>query len=93
MIEIAPGMFAGGIMIDKSVSLVGVSAAATTIEGGGPVTTIGDGTGNLSVAISRVTITGGFNDSKPESFFGPGSFAAGGGVLIPEAVTTRSARR
>jgi hypothetical protein len=84
-IEIAPGTFAGGITIDKSVSIVGVSAGATTIEGGGPVITIGNGTANLTVSISRVTITGGFNDSKPESFFGAGFFAAGGGVLIPEA--------
>jgi pectin methylesterase-like acyl-CoA thioesterase len=35
-IEIAPGTFAGGITIDKSVSLVGVSAGATTIEAAGP---------------------------------------------------------
>ena len=84
-IRIGPGTFDGGITIDRSVSLVGVSAGATTIEGGGPVLTIGDGTADLTVSISRVTITGGFNDSKPPSPFGPGFFAAGGGVLIPEA--------
>jgi hypothetical protein len=67
------------------VSLVGVSTGTTTIEGGGPVITIGDGTANLTVSISRVTITGGLNDSKPESSIGPGFFAAGGGVLIQEA--------
>ena len=71
-IGLGPGTFAGGVTIDKSVSLVGVSAGATTIEGGGPVITIGDGTANLTVSISRVTITGGFNDSKPESQFGTG---------------------
>jgi hypothetical protein len=32
-----------------------------------------------------LTITGGFNDSKPESVFGAGFSTAGGGVLIPEA--------
>jgi hypothetical protein len=84
-IAIGPGTFAGGVTITKSVSLVGVSAGATTIEGGAPVLTIGDGTANLTVSISRVTITGGFNASKPESQFGPGFFTAGGGVLIPEA--------
>ena len=67
------------------MQLVGTGAAATTIRGGGPVITIGDGTANPTVALSRLTITGGFNDSKPESFVGPGFFAAGGGVLIPEA--------
>ena len=81
----APGTFAGGITIDKSVSLVGVSAGATTIEGGGPVITIGDRHRRPTVSISAVTITGGFNDSKPESQFGPGFFTAGGGVLIPAA--------
>ena len=84
-IRVGPGTFAGGITIDKSVSLVGMSAGATTIEGGGPVLTIGDGTADLTVSISRVTITGGFNDSKPESQFGPGFFTAGGGVLIEAA--------
>jgi hypothetical protein len=84
-IRIGQGTFAGGVTIDKSVSIVGVSAGATRIEGGGPVVTIGDGTASLSVSISRVTISGGFNDSKPGSQFGPGFFAAGGGVLIPEA--------
>jgi nitrous oxidase accessory protein len=40
-IRIGPGTFVGGIMITKSISLVGVAAAATRIEGGGPVLTIG----------------------------------------------------
>jgi hypothetical protein len=84
-IHVGPGTFAGGITIDRDVALVGVSAAATVIEGGGPVVTISDGTASLTVSIRGVTITGGLNDSKPESPVGPGFFAAGGGVLIPEA--------
>jgi hypothetical protein len=84
-IQIGPGAFAGGVTVNRSVSLVGVSAGATRIEGGGPVITIGDGTADLTVSISRVTIAGGFNDSKPESQFGPGFFSAGGGVLIEAA--------
>ena len=51
--RIGAGTFAGGITIDKSVSLVGMSAGATTIEGGGPVITIGDGTANPTVSIGR----------------------------------------
>jgi hypothetical protein len=84
-IHIGAGTFAGGIIIDSSVSLVGVSAAATRIEGGGPVITIGEALTSdpPNVSIRGVTITGGFNDSKPESPDGPGFFAAGGGVLIP----------
>ena len=74
------------------------SAGATTIEGGGPVITIGDGTAGLTVAIRRVTISGGVNDSQPESQFGPGFFAAGGytsttGRLARTAGRARSRRR
>lgn len=79
-IVVGVGTFQGGITITKSVSLVGVSAAATVIRSGGPVITIGtfEGTnGTLRVALSHLTITGGVNDS-------PG-FAQGGGVWIPQS--------
>jgi hypothetical protein len=79
-VEIGPGTFAGGITITKSVQLVGTSAAATMISGGGPVITIGDGVGKPTVSISRVTVTGGFNDSVPGT-----AVARGGGVFIPAA--------
>ena len=89
-IQISPGTFAGGITIDKSVSLVGVSKGATTIEGGGPVITLGelDGVDQPTISISRVTITGGFNHSAPPSFA-----ASGGGVWIPPGARTRQVRR
>jgi hypothetical protein len=81
-IRIAPGTFQGGITILKDVELVGAGAGATTIEGGGPVITIGafvgpGGPGQPTVSISRVTITGGLVDTE--------GVAAGGGVLIPFA--------
>jgi hypothetical protein len=76
-IKVGPGAFAGGITIRKSVRLVGVAAGATTIQGGGPVITIGMDDVAPTVSIARLTITGGFNDS-------PG-VAAGGGVLIEPA--------
>ena len=76
-IAVGPGTYAGGITILESVDLVGTSAGATTIHGGGPVVTIGEfeGDNDLQVAISRVTITGGLNDAA--------GFAEGGGVWIP----------
>ena len=79
-IKLGSGTFAGGITIEKSVSLVGVSKGATTIEGGGPVITVGEpeGIDQPTVSISRVTITGGFNGSTPLPFA-----ALGGGVSIP----------
>jgi hypothetical protein len=81
-IRIGPGTFAGGILIDKDVALVGIAAGATTIRGGGPVLTIGEhlGADPPTVSISRVTITGGLNDSNPDLFV-----TAGGGVWIPPA--------
>ena len=86
-IAIGPGTFAGGIEILKSMQLVGTAAGATTISGGGPVITIGDGTATPTVSMSRLAITGGSNDAKPASIFGLGFFAAGGGVLILEGAT------
>ena len=86
-IRIGPGTFAGGIEIAKSVQLVGTAAGATTISGGGPVVTIGDAMAGPTVSISRLTVTGGSNDSKPASIFGPGFFVAGGGVLVLEGAT------
>lgn len=79
-IEVGQGKFPGGITIIKSVQLVGSSAAATVISGGGPVITIGDGVGRPTVSISRVTVTGGFNDSVPDP-----AFPRGGGIFIPSA--------
>ena len=66
-INISPGTFTGGVTIDVSVNLRGAGAGATTIQGGGPVLTIGQEQADTepTVSISRVTITGGFNDSSP----------------------------
>jgi hypothetical protein len=47
-IEVGPGTFAGGVAITKNLHLVGAGAGATTIEGGGPVLTIGDRRTRLS---------------------------------------------
>jgi hypothetical protein len=79
-IEIGPGTFAGGVTITKSLQLVGAGAGATRIEGGGPVITVGepDAVDQPTVSIRRVTITGGFNGSRPLPFA-----ALGGGVWIP----------
>src|SRR5262249_39991945 len=84
-VQIGPGTFQGGIVIDKSVNLVGVAAAATIIKGGGPVITVGEpsGQGTPTVSISRVTITGGFNNSKPDQ-----QATSGGGVWSPLAGAT-----
>jgi hypothetical protein len=89
-IKIDPGTFAGGITIDKNVSLTGSGADATTISGGGPVITIGQflAPDEPTVTISGVTVTGGSTSSSAQAdlFFGvPGAWAIGGGVYIVPA--------
>jgi hypothetical protein len=79
-IRVAAGTFAGGITITKSVQVVGVSAGATIVKGGGPVVTIGQfegDNGGVQVVISRMTITGGVTDT-------PGT-AGAGGISIPQS--------
>jgi hypothetical protein len=80
-IAVGAGTFAGGLTIGKSVQIVGAGSSATIIRGGGPVITIGDRSGRTTptVAISRVTITGGLSRTNPG---GGESFATGGGVQI-----------
>ena len=80
-IKIAPGTYAGGVTIDVSVDVRGAGAGATTIQGGGPVLTIGAEQADTepTVSISGVTITGGFNNSFPDH-----AVTQGGGVRIPQ---------
>ncbi len=87
-IRLGHGTFAGGITITKSVRLLGSGATSTVIKGGGSVITIGEYGAAVepTVAISGVTLTGGYATSSPESvpFVGQeGVFAVGGGVEIP----------
>jgi hypothetical protein len=79
-IKLGPGTVVGGVVIAKSINLVGVGAAATIISGGGPVLTIGvaDAASEPTVSIGRLTITGGVTS-------GDGTVAQGGGIAIPAA--------
>jgi hypothetical protein len=81
-ILIAPGTFAGGVTIDVSVNLIGAGSNKTIIQGGGPVLTIGqqDAPNAPTVVIRGVTITGGLNNSVPDTVV-----SQGGGVWIPRA--------
>ena len=80
-IAVAPGTFAGGVTIDVSVNLIGAGSNKTIIQGGGPVVTIGHQDGPVrAVSVRGVTITGGLNNSVPDTVV---SF--GGGVSIPWA--------
>jgi hypothetical protein len=67
-IGIAAGTYAGGVTVDKNVTLRGEGADQTTISGGGRVVTVARG---VSATIKRVTITGGNTD------FGGGIFNRG----------------
>jgi hypothetical protein len=79
-IHVGKGTFAGGVLIDKSVALVGQGANASIVSGGGPVLTIFKESAptELSVSIRGLTITGGVNDSEPDP-----EVTFGGGIWIP----------
>jgi hypothetical protein len=81
-VTVAPGTYAGGITIDKSLELDGAGAGATVIAGGGPVVTIGtfEGDNGFTVSIDGVTITGGLNDSVPSR-----AVVGGGGVAVMQS--------
>jgi hypothetical protein len=101
-ITVGPGTYAGGIVIETSISLVGAGAHATVIRGGGPVIQIGDESfaTEPNVSIRGVTITGGNNTSVPNAWdpFGGGVFVApplgpdgpglAGNVTISDSVIT-----
>jgi hypothetical protein len=75
-IVIGPGTYDGGFVVSTSVSLIGLGASTTMINGGGTVVTVANG---VSVTISGVTIAGGSPSSTPET--------PGGGVVNEGALT------
>ncbi len=81
-IALGAGAFVGGVKIEVSVTLIGAGSDKTVIRGGGPVLTIGrdQAPTEPTVSIRGVTITGGLNNSDPDTMF-----TAGGGVSIPPA--------
>lgn len=90
-IRIAPGTYAGGVVVAKSVDLVGSGAHATILSGGGHVLTIGSKTTAPTVTVTSLTLTGGHATDNPQRptcaadlpSCGPGyadSTALGGGV-------------
>src|SRR5262249_34198430 len=79
--RIGRGSYAGGVTVGVSVALVGSGPGATTVQGGGPVITIGTpAEPRPTVSISGMTITGGVNTSVPQTYL-----ALGGGISVPAA--------
>src|SRR5438128_7998375 len=81
-ITVEAGTFAGGVTIDVSVKIAGAGAAATIINGGGPVLTIGvaGAASEPAVTIDGVTVTGGVTVGNLTPFNG-----RGGGIYVPRA--------
>jgi hypothetical protein len=84
-ISVAPGTYAGGVVIGKSIELRGSGAQKTVISGGSPVVTIGvaDAATEPMVTLRGVTITGGVARTNPTDPVPRRDF--GGGILIPWA--------
>lgn len=61
VVRMDAGVFAGGVTVNKDLSLVGAGAGATLLRGGGPVLTIGvfDAVTEPTVFIRGLTVTGG----------------------------------
>jgi hypothetical protein len=102
-VRVGPGTFAGGTTITKSINLVGVAAAASSISGGGPVVTIGSRTSAPTVTLANLTITGGVTTSNPQApgcgpdvpRCGPGyadATALGGGIEAFQGTTVTISR-
>ena len=98
-IRIGPGTFAGGVIVNVSVSIIGAGASSTIIRGGNSVLTIGtyNAPTEPTVSIAGVTITGGVTRSSPQA--NPrvglasysGVLAQGGGIEIPDSSAGRGA--
>src|SRR4051794_39890534 len=84
-IRLRPGTFAGGVIVDKSVTIDGSGARETVIAGGGPVVTIGEfrAAEEPTVSISGVTITGGRTTGGPIPDFQRQIANRGRGLLPP----------
>jgi hypothetical protein len=102
-VRVGPGTFPGGVTITKSINLVGVAAAASSISGGGPVVTIGSPTSAPTVTFANLTITGGVTTGNPQApncgpdvpSCGPGyadATALGGGIEAFQGTTVTISR-
>jgi hypothetical protein len=89
-VRIPRGRFAGGVVVTKSINLVGAGAHATALVGGEHVLTVGEwmAASEPTVTIRGLTLRGGRAHSSPESvdFTGlPGAIAGGAGLEITAA--------
>jgi hypothetical protein len=97
-VTVRAGTVAGGVTIDKSITLAGAGMHASVIRGGGPVLTIGSSsaTKTLTVSIRGLTVTGGYSRTDRTGECGPDvptcgpgyqkASALGGGIeVLPRA--------
>jgi hypothetical protein len=97
-VTVRAGTVAGGVTIDKSITLAGAGMHVSVIRGGGPVLTIGSSsaTKTLTVSIRDLTVTGGYSRADRTGECGPDiptcglgyqkATALGGGIeVLPRA--------
>ena len=89
-ISVAPGTYAGGILIGKSIDLRGAGVQRTVISGGGPVITIGDpgAATHPTVRLTGLTITGGLNTSGPDGRGGGIAVMAGATLILSDSAVS-----
>ncbi len=76
-VHLNAGVFAGGVIINKDLKLVGEGASRSIVRGGGPVIEIVSST--TTVTIQGLTVTGGVTTGDENGL--------GGGIYIPEPDT------
>jgi len=87
-VTVRAGTVAGGVTIDKSITLAGAGIHASIIRGGGPVLIIGSlsAARTLTVSIRDLTITGGYSRTDRTGECGPDIPNCGPGYMKATAL-------
>jgi len=86
-VTVGPGTYTGGIVIDKSVKLVGSGLDQTVIQGGGMVVTVGK---RASLTLVGVTVTGGMPDGSLPGLTSTGGILNAGRLTLRDSAVSNN---